>query len=93
MKPTQDPKYGINKEGQICNIETGIPIPENEPVFMLRAKDILAAQVISYYENLVPAAEHKQAVLSRINDFKMFARAYPEAMKAPDTAFPFPKIK
>lgn len=91
MKSTQDPKYGINDDGVICNIATGAPIPDNEPVFILRAKDVLAEQAIAYYLTMVATGEHKQAIEHRIGDFRDFRLNNPELMKAPDTVYPFPE--
>jgi len=92
MQPTNDPKYGINEQGQICNIATGKPIPNDEPIMIFRGQDDLAAQVIAYYENLVATGEHKAAVESRIHDFNKFKRDHPERVKMPDTVFPFPAV-
>lgn len=90
MKPTQDPKYGINECGHICNITTGTPIPVSEPVFIFRAKDELAEQVLHYYLTMVVTEDHRNAVKHRIHEFKTFRADYPELMKAPDTVYPFP---
>lgn len=89
--PTQDPKYGINEQGQLCNVATGVPIPDDEPIFILRAKDMLAEQTLSWYLSTVATGEHRDAVRHRIEDFKQFRLANPEKMKAPDTVYPFPK--
>ena len=93
MKSTQDPKYGINEAGVICNIATGVPIPADEPIFILRAKDVLAEQTITYYLTMVATEDHKLAVRHRMNDFKGFRLDEPERMKAPDTVYPFPENK
>ena len=92
MTPTNDPKYGINEEDQICNIATSKPIPDDEPIFILRAKDELAAQTIAYYLNMVATEEHNAAVKSRLSDFQQFKRINPERVKMPDTVFPFPEV-
>ena len=91
MKSTQDPKYGINDDGVICNIATGVPIPNDEPIFILRGKDVLAEQAVAYYLTMVATGEHKQAIEHRIQDFKVFRLTHPERMKAPDTVYPFPE--
>ena len=91
MKSTQDPKYGINDEGKICNIATGEAIPDDEPVFILRAKDVTAEQTLSYYLTMTSTEEHKQAIKHRIDDFKVFRIGNPDRMKAPDTVYPFPE--
>lgn len=93
MKSTQDPKYGINEDGVICNIATGVPIPSNEPIFILRAKDVLAEQTIAYYLTMVATEEHGQAIRHRIRDFSGFRLDNPDVMKAPDTVYPFPENK
>jgi hypothetical protein len=92
MKVTQDPKYGIDDDGRLCNIATGEQIPADEPVFILRGKDALAEQALLYYYSLVSMHDHKQAVHHRINDFKGFRLGHPDRMKAPDTIYPYPKL-
>ncbi|MEA3242865.1 MAG: hypothetical protein U9Q19_05415 [Pseudomonadota bacterium] len=93
MKPTQDPKFGIDDDGRICNIATGEPIPADEPVFIFRAKDMLAEQALLYYYALVSMHDQRLAVHHRITDFKRFRQDNPELMKAPDTVYPFPEVK
>jgi len=92
MKATQDPKYGINDDGQLCNISTGNPIPTDEPIFILRGKDVLAEQTIAYYLTMASMEKHKDAVKHRLNDFANFKRINPDRVKAPDTVYPFPEI-
>lgn len=91
MKPTQDPKYILNKKGQICNGATEEPIPDDEPIFILRAKDVLAEQTLHYYLTMVATEQHKQAIKHRIQDFQRFRGEHPDRMKAPDTVYPFPE--
>lgn len=93
MKATQDPKFGIDDEGRLCNIATGEQIPADEPVFIFRGKDILAEQALLYYYSLVSMHDHRQAVNHRINDFKRFRLDHSDRMKAPDTVYPFPEVK
>lgn len=92
MKTTQDPKYGINEDGVICNIATGVPIPSYEPVFILRAKDVFAEQTLAFYLTMTATEEHKEAIKHRMADFKEFRLNNPDVMKAPDTVYPFPGI-
>jgi len=98
---TQDPKYCIevnftdgmtDVKARLVNIATGDPIPEDEPVFMLRAKDVFAEQTIAYYLTLASQREHKAAIVERIGDFTEFRINNPDRMKAPDTVHPFPKV-
>ena len=88
--PTQDPKYGINEYGQICNLETGVPIPPDEPIFILRAKDILAEQTIGYYRTMISESNHIDAIEHRCADFRRFRNNNPGKMRAPDTLYPYP---
>lgn len=90
MQPTQDPKYCIDNNGAICNVATGVPIPADEPIFILRAKDELAAQALAYYLTMVATEQHKDAVKHRMDDFTAFRLNNPDRMKAPDTVYPFP---
>ncbi len=104
MKIEQEPKYravaphypkndglGVQlTEGHLVNRHTGEAIPHDEPVFVFRARDKFAAEVIDYYLGIlavnpdVPLA-HGDAVLRRLKDFQRFAEAHPERMKVPDT--------
>ena len=43
-----DLKYEI-KGGKLVNKVSGEEIPENEPIFILRATDVLASATINYY--------------------------------------------
>lgn len=90
MKKTQDPKYGI-EDGKLVNIASGVAIPDNEPIFILRGKDILSLQVIQYYETFCATNEHKAAVNSRVEEFTKFQRENREVLKMPDTVFPYPE--
>lgn len=80
----QEPKYCI-RHGQLANRATNEPIPTDEPVFILRARDKQAAAAIKYYANNVRDPAHRAAVYKRFSDFCKFAEAYPERMKYADT--------
>jgi len=70
-----------------------VPIPDNEPVFILRAKDVLAEQTIAYYLTMVSVEQHNEAVKHRRNDFRQIRITYPQLMKAPDTIYPYPQVE
>ena len=84
MLPSQEPKYGI-RDGQIVNLSSGAPIPDDEPIFIFRAKDRLAVRILTAYFSAIEDSEHARAVAGRLEDFKRFAREHPERMKDPDT--------
>jgi hypothetical protein len=88
MPATQEPKYGI-RDNQLFNRASNEHIPLDEPVFILRARDMRAGQAMSYYMALFEPGDHRVAVESRLRDFAMFASAHPDRMKWPDTV-PFP---
>ena len=87
MKTKQEPKYKI--KGRIINRESGEPIPDDEPVFILRGKDAAAVATLMFYLSEAKKAgspvEHLQAVQKRIDQFQGFAGKNPERVKSPDT--------
>ena len=82
--PTQDPKYGIENNA-LVNMATGKPIPLDEPVFMLRAKDIHAMKAILIYAELCTNDVHWAAVRKRAGEFLEFETNHKDKMKEPDT--------
>lgn len=87
LSQAQEPKYTTaTKDGRIVNRATGKPIPDDEPIFILRAKDYLATAALQAYLDQIEDPEHAAAVQKRIDAFDDFAEAHPERMKQPDTA-------
>ena len=84
MLPSQEPKYGI-RDKRIVNRHSGEPIPDDEPIFIFRAKDRLAVRILTAYFSAIEDPEHARAVVARLEDFKRFAREHPDRMKDPDT--------
>lgn len=83
----QEPKYTISsKHGRLVNRSTGKAIPDDEPVFILRAQDVLALHAMHAYSLLIVDETHANVVEQRIADFLRFATAHPERMKTPDSA-------
>ena len=94
---TQDPKYNI-ENGRLTSASTGQPIPDDEPIFILRAKDVHAVDTLMAYHARVAsgpmdmaASQHCEAVRRRIHDFKQFAKDNPGRMKSPDTQYAEPR--
>ena len=67
------------------NRGSGVPIPDDEPIFIFRAKDRLAVRILTAYFSAIENPEHASAVAARLEDFKRFAKEHPERMKDPDT--------
>ncbi len=85
MQVEQEPKYGVNENGKLVNRVSGEPIPDDEPVFILRARDVHAAIIIRDYAMYCADDEHREVVLGRWADFRRFAADHPDRMKEPDT--------
>ena len=82
----QEPKYGI-RDNKLTSRQTGHPVPDDEPVFILRARDPYAQRAIMAYHDLVPkeSTEHREAVKTRAAQFANWAALHPDRMKEPDT--------
>jgi hypothetical protein len=87
LPQSQEPKYTVSrKDGRLVNRSTGIAIPDDEPVFVLRAKDRNARGALDAYMGACTSANHRAVVKSRMLDFEAFASAHPERMKEPDSS-------
>lgn len=87
MLKSQEPKYDAI-DGKIVNRATGEAIPDDEPVFILRAKDIRAVGLLQRYLQYCTDPGHRCAIHNRIADFQRFAREQYARMKEPDTRLP-----
>lgn len=85
MLISQESKYEARGD-RLFNRATGQQIPDNEPVFVLRAKDKHALAALNAYLKAVETPEHAAAVQLRIGDFLNFRNHNPSRMKEPDTA-------
>lgn len=84
MNINQEPKYEII-DGKLFNRQSGEQIPDDEPIFILRARDMLALGCLVKYWTSILNNEHAEAVHFRIAQFKRFAEQHPGRMKSPDT--------
>lgn len=91
MNESQEPKYGITGH-RLRNRHTGEFIPEDEPVFIFRARDVHAVAILEAYHGLLTVKEHADAVDGRIADFTRFAQEHPDRMHEPGSGAP-PKSK
>jgi hypothetical protein len=64
-------------------------IPSDEPVFMLRARDVCSVGTIAHYLALSIEAgsskEHLDLVLDSVDEFRLWRDAHVDDMKVPDS--------
>ena len=82
MADLQDRKFDFST-GKLVNRASGEPIPDDEPVFILRARDRHALAAIQFYKELVEVDHHAQAIQETIEAFEQFAAEHPDRMKEP----------
>lgn len=82
---SQEPKYFINDKGRLANRSTGKPIPDEEPILVLRAKDTRALEALGAYAMVVGDPTQVDSIRERITAFRAFAESYPERMREPDS--------
>lgn len=80
----QEPKYDII-DGKITNRATGIPIPDDEPIFIFRSQDADTVLALASYMGLCQNEHHREVVDSRIEAFITFQRDHPERVKVADS--------
>jgi hypothetical protein len=76
-------KYKI-ENNQIINIATGVAIPADEPVFILRARDCIAQLAIDEYRSLCENKEHDHSVGESQREFDQWQEANIDKVKEPD---------
>ena len=84
MKLKQEPKYKIVGDN-LVNRTSDEVIPDDEPVFIFRARDVHAVSVLVHYWAIIGDEKHQKAVYDRVRDFRKFLHDHPERMKEPDT--------
>jgi hypothetical protein len=71
----------------LVKMSNGEAIPEDEPIFILRGRDVLAVQTLAYYLEI--SAEHgcndyhQQKVSEAIERFTSYEIDHPDVMKTP----------
>lgn len=81
-----DGKFHI-ENNQIVKTSNGDIIPEDEPLFLLRARDHLALQLLEFY-NILSLNDsctdyHLKGIQEALKQFKAFKEKFPERMKQP----------
>lgn len=87
---TQETKYTVDDFGRIVNRETGVPIPDDEPVMLFRAKDDLARVAVLKYADTVAeeggtnSSKHAATCFERYQRFVLFREQHRDRMRKPD---------
>jgi len=76
-------KYKI-EDNRLVRRADGVPVPDDEPLFILRAQDQNALAVIMAYHAICTNLDHKAEIINSMKDFKQFRDEHPERMKEPD---------
>jgi len=84
MPKMNEPKYKIMGD-QVVNRQSGEAIPPDEPVFILRARDIHAVSALAGYLERLSDPTHRRCVLIRLTQFANWALENPQKMKVPDS--------
>ena len=79
-------RFHIDGE-RIVKTSNGQPVPEDEPLFLLRARDRLAVRLLHVYGLMSIkggcTSYHMSSLRTCIEEFKAFAREHPARMKQP----------
>lgn len=81
---TQDPKY-IIIDGKLANTKTREFIPDDEPIFIIRGKDVHAYGLISNYLDKCMDARHRVEIHRSLIEFLQFRTLNAYRMKEPNT--------
>ena len=71
------------KEGQLVKKQGEKPIPDNEPVFIFRAKDRKALTALVAYHMVLDNLDQMAEVQKSITDFRRFQEDNPDKMVEP----------
>lgn len=82
-----DGKFAINSLGQIFKKSNGEILPEDEPLFVFRARDYLAIPTLEHYLHLssedASTEYHIDGLVKQIDAFKEYAKLHSDRMKQP----------
>jgi len=70
------------EDGQLVERLTGVPVPVDEPLFILRATDSRALPVLLGY-HMISNLDQKALLTPTVKDFEDFAKNNPEKMGEP----------
>ena len=76
-------KYKI-ENNRLVRRSDGVPIPDDEPVFIFLARDIKALPILLAYRIICRNLAHIAGIVKSIEDFTKFRDSHPERMAEPD---------
>jgi len=76
-------KYTI-EDNQLVKKDNQVPVPNDEPVFILRAKDRKALPALLAYLMILDRLDQRESVTLCINDFRKFQEENPDKMHEPE---------
>jgi len=87
IKAVVNEMWHIDEEYRLVKTSNGQPLPDDEPVVVLRARDRLAVPTLKFYHLLAMSNGCNDWFLERIlpmlERFRAFAEQHPERMKQP----------
>jgi len=72
-------------DNQLVKRDGEVPVPDDEPLFILRAQDRKALPVLLAYSMICDNIDHKASIKKTIDDFREFQAKNPDRMKEPDS--------
>jgi hypothetical protein len=82
-----DSKFAVSTDGKIYKKSNGEIVPEDEPLFLLRGRDLLALDLLWAYKNLSLSngcnGWHMYNLGVTTNLFLKFKTEHPDRMKVP----------
>jgi len=87
---THDPvkicrKYGVNGMGRVYNLQSGVEIPEDEPLILFRGKDRHLPDVLMEYADRCVDDAHGQSIMVKKREVELWQQNNQEQVKEPDT--------
>ncbi len=82
-----DSKFAVSKDGKIYKKSNDEIVPDDEPLFLLRGRDITAITQLEIYRAISRLigcnAYHFEKLEETLNSFRLFSMNHPKRMKMP----------
>jgi len=78
-------KYGVNSRGRVYNLQSGKEIPEGEPLFLFRGKDVHLPDVLFEYADRCTNDTHRQLVLRKREEVEKWQEENSTLVGEPNT--------